>query len=139
MNESEYAEWMALHISATGADPPRLSEILAANRAIVCVSWNASYAEMCECSDRLVEFGRVPQWPDKHTNALRLELDAIRAEPKRVEAIRTVREMYGGHVAGCDCPYCNGGEILPAYAAARERLHAAVKGEKPKKTRKRKS
>lgn len=136
MNEREYAEWMALHISATGADPPRLSELLAANREIVCECWNASYAEMCECSDRLVEFGRVPQWPDKHTNALKLELDVIRAEPKRLESMRSARERYGGHVAGCDCPYCNGGEILPAYAEARERLRDAVAP--AKKTRKRK-
>jgi hypothetical protein len=115
MTDQEYQDWMALHIRCTGGNAEQLSEFLAANRWAIIDGWRATFGELCECTDRIVARGALPDWPRDHANVLKIELDALRAE--RRKGTRT----YGGggysfaHPGGCDCPDCNGGEVLPSY------------------------
>ena len=126
MTNDQFQQWVAAHIQATGADSERVSELLWANSGNINEKWNASYEEMCEASDRLVEFGRVPAFASDHTNALKAELDTIRSDRRRAESQKFQRELYGQHQRGCDCPSCNGGNASPAWESARARLHAAA-------------
>lgn len=85
MTDREYDSWVNAHIAATGGDPARIAELLHANRKILTADWRATYAELCECSDRLVSAVRVPQFPSEHTNALLVELRAIRADQQQAK------------------------------------------------------
>lgn len=122
MTRELFEQWVNIHITATGAEPVRLAELLWANRDTIIERWHAEYAELCECSERLIERRRVPEFANEHTNAIHRELTALREEQARKKRVDSFRAVHGGHVQGCDCPHCNGGEILPSYEAAMDRF-----------------
>ena len=127
MNDKDFAAWVSAHIAATGAEVARTTEVLWANREGIVSRWRASYAEMCECTQRLFEGGHVPQFPSEHPNALYRELRAMRAEKFRESETRRNSDPMTGPVRGCDCPSCNGGEIKPSYEQAMNRLALYLK------------
>lgn len=129
MTDAIFGQWVEAHIAATGAEPVRLTELLWANRGAILDHWHATYAELSECTQRLFENGRVPKFPNEHPNALHAELKALRAERERSAKAETFPRRYyaPGHVEQCDCPNCNGGELLPSYAAALDRLHDYIR------------
>ena len=122
MSPEDFKEWVRLHCKHTGGDAATAG-ILVANIGTINERWNATYAEMCECTQRLIQNGRVPQFPSEHPNALYRELRAMRAEEFREESTRRAILPDGK----CDCPRCNGGEILPSYQNALDRLAAYLK------------
>lgn len=123
MTPQEYDDWIKAHIKATGfVDAARLTEMLDANFKIVNEKWNATYAELCEATDSLIEKGRIPNFPVEHMPAILGEIKAIRIEVERVAKTKAQRQAYTTPDPRCDCPACNGGEIKPAYAAAMQRL-----------------
>lgn len=140
MTNEVFGDWVKAHVIATGADPERVTELLWANRDTIVGKWEATYAELCECSQRLIEQGKVPEYPAGHTNAIKVELDALRRETKRPVRDQAFLERYRavGHVPGCDCPDCNGGEVLPSYDQAKKLLEKYVEAFKGKKGRKQK-
>lgn len=125
MNEQDYSLWVSAHILATGANGTHLREVLDANFTTF-QAMNATYGDLCEASERAIQAGNM-KWPDEHVTAIVRELKAIREEQRRAKSAGT----YGGgsyalqHPAGCDCPDCNGGEILPSYEAKSKDLKAA--------------
>lgn len=127
MNTREFGEWVTQHVRATGGDAARLPELLWANREVIVDRLGATFGELCECTQRLFESGRVPQFPSEHPNALVKELKALRAEAAREESTRRNVIPAGHAMRGCDCPACNGGEILPSYDQAAKRLTAYVR------------
>lgn len=142
MDEKEYARWIALYIGATGftgANEDRLNEVLAANRHIFA-ELRATFPELCECTDRLVERAEVPQWPSEHTNALLRELKNLRDERTK----RAAKGTYGGgnytlHASGCPCHDCTARpshEKLSELKAYIRRHGGQVAGEGPKAKRK---
>lgn len=113
MSESDFGQWVSAHVTTTGADPVRLTELLWANRHIITEKWKADYPDLCICTDRLVEGRRVPEFPNEHTNAIGRELVALRAERARRAQTTANVDPYEGPVKGCDCPRCmppNGSE-----------------------------
>lgn len=133
MTSAEFGDWIKVHVQATGADPVRLTDLLWANFEIVEGKWHATFAELCECSERLIEAGKVPQFPAEHTNAILKELRWMREERERLRKLEQQREMYAKRDPRCDCPACNGGEVKPAWEAAMARLRTmtASIGQKP--------
>lgn len=123
MTTEQFAEWVKDHCKYTGANADTAA-LLVANRNVICGRWSATYAEMCECSQRLIESGRSPKFANEQMNALHSELVRLRGE--RYAAVKSERRE-SSYVAGCDCPACNGGEILPAYARAMERYQAQIR------------
>jgi hypothetical protein len=133
VNEAQYRDWVSNHIAATGGDAERLSEVLWANLEIVTRKWHASYEELCECSERLIEAGRVPQFPAEHTNAIWKELCRIRDERERANKNRVQRATYAvTHGPQCDCIGCAEARGDQAAIATRAKLRALV-GEIAKK------
>lgn len=113
MSESDFLQWVKAHVTTTGAESVRLTELLMANRHIICNQWNADFADLCICTDRLVDGGRVPEFPNQHTNALHRELIALRSERTRDAMTRYSVSETGERIKGCDCPKCeppNGSE-----------------------------
>jgi hypothetical protein len=124
MTDQEYQDWMALHVRCTGGGVEQLSEFLAANRWAIIDGWRATYGELCECTDRIVARGAIPDWPRDHANCLKIELDALRAERRigsrrygggNYDNARPIRADGLDHRPGCPCPDCHGGEVLPAW------------------------
>src|SRR5688572_4516671 len=104
MSEADFDQWVRAHVTTTGAEPQRLTELLHANRHIICDKWRADFADLCICTDRLVEGRRVPEFPNEHTNAIGRELVALRAERLRAEQTRYSVADTGERIKGCDCP-----------------------------------
>ena len=130
MTDQAFGDWVNAHVTATGGDPARLTELLWANREVIVTRLAATHAELCECSQRLIEGARVPQFPSEHPNAIVRELRAYRAEQARQHSTERNVVPMGQRVKGCDCPDCNGGEILPSYQAATDRLRVYLKEHK---------
>ncbi len=126
MDASDFELWEAAHILATGANGTKLREVMEANRATF-TNLHATYEELNECSQRILDSGEIPDYPDKHIAALMKNLHSLRAEREK----RKGKGTYGGgayslkHPDGCDCPNCNGGEVLPSYEAKRRELTEA--------------
>ena len=139
MTDKDFSDWMAQHVRMTGADL-RLNEVLAANRETIEQCWQATYDELVLCTKRMVAGGRVPNYLDRHTNAIFAELHEVRAARQRQQFDREafLRRTYAiGHVDGCPCPQCNGGKEKPEYTKARKNLKAWLKrnrGPAPKKS-----
>ena len=128
MNDEDYSLWVSAHILATGGREEQLKPFLDANRDAFA-RIGATYAELCECTQRLIERGEIPDWPREHANAVIQELRRYRIERQKTRDRETFPQRYSavGHVEKCDCPQCHGGEILPSYEAARNRLSQYVK------------
>lgn len=128
MDERDFDDWAAKHVLATGANAGQLLPVLEANRHTFA-NLNATYEEINECSQMILDSGQIPDWPDKHITALVNNLHSLRAERQK----RKLAGTYGGglysykHDDGCDCPTCNGGEILPSYEAKAGALKAKRK------------
>lgn len=130
MTDQAYGEWVNAHVTATGGEPVRLTELLWANREVIVTRLTATYPELCECTQRLIEGARVPQFPSEHPNAIVKELRAYRAELARHESTNRNVVPAGHRLKGCDCPDCNGGEVLPSYQRATDKLRVYLKEHK---------
>lgn len=130
MTHEDFALWVDAHVKATGGEA-RLSDLLWANRHIVDERWHATYAEMCECTQRLIEKCLVPQFAAEHTNALHRELRAIRAESERREKSKKFQETYAAPVVerldGCEFRgVCCGGKDYPRCQETQKRWDALM-------------
>lgn len=123
MTTEQFVEWVSDHCKYTGGNADT-ADLLVANRGIICSKWGATYAEMCECSQRLIESGRSPKFPNEQMNALHAQLVSLRSE--RLTAVRNERRSIE-IVSGCDCPACNGGVMTEKYANAMTRFKLMLK------------
>ena len=144
MSEDQYALWTSAHILATGASESQLQPLLAANRDTFA-KLGATYVELCECTQRLFEDGRVPNWPAEHANALVNELKALRAEQRKsfnsgtYGAGYSLREELAQATRKDGCKFmgiCCDGKKYPQCQAVQERWDALLAGEREKDARK---
>lgn len=129
-----YGWWVAVYVKATGSGP-EVAGVLVENREVFLERWAATREELEECSDRLVVNGRVPRWPNEHTNALHGELVRLREERAGAS-----RPFAPGDFPPADCPACGGygyatvphkhcmdrGEYVPAKLSGRRMTQAVV-------------
>lgn len=130
MTEELYSQWIDAHVQAAGRGglfDTRLRDLLAANKHNFD-KYNATYAELCECSDRIIGDARVPEYLDQHTNAIIRELRFVREDAARAKRVEQQRDLYAKRDPRCDCPACNGGEIKPSWEAAMQRLRGVMQG-----------
>lgn len=137
MTHEDFALWVDAHVKATGAEA-RLSDLLWANRHIIDDRWHATYAEMCECTQRLIEKSLVPQFPAEHTNALHRELKQLRAENERREKSKKFQETYATpaveRLEGCEFRgVCCGGKNHPQCQEVQRRWDAMMARERSAK------
>ena len=71
--------WVSVYVKATGAGAD-VAALLVENEGVILSRWHATREELDECADRLIAGGRVPRWPNEHTNALHAELVRLREE-----------------------------------------------------------
>jgi hypothetical protein len=128
VTHEEFHQWVEGHVKATADDTNavRLTDLLWANRHIIVDQWQATYAEICECTDQMVEAGRVPKFPNQHTNALDQELKLLRAERKARLKTYGKGNYQFGHPAGCVCPQCHNGTILPEFEQQKAQTESAL-------------
>lgn len=79
MTAMDFEAWVELHCEATAASAEAAVALLA-NRAIFLNSWQASYAELSECTSRLIAKRRVPKFANEHSDAIGNELHHLRLE-----------------------------------------------------------
>lgn len=126
MSDRDFGEWVGAHITTTGAEPVRLTELLWANKGTILGRWDATYEELCECTQRLIEGRKVPEFPNGHTNAIGVELFALRAERARRRQTEYNVTPLDEPIKGCDCPRCYRPDGSPKYRATLARLKAYI-------------
>jgi hypothetical protein len=84
MTTIEFAAWVKHHVTATGADD-RTAAALIENREIIANEWNTTLAELKLATHNLVASCRTPKFPNEHTDAIGLEIEAIRTPSMRRE------------------------------------------------------
>ena len=124
MTNEQFTDWVRLHCQCTGAGADT-AQILMANCEIILERWHATYAELCECTQRLFQDGRVPKFPADHPNALARELRIYRTERAR-ETESAGLIAAGRTLKGCDCPRCLPPNGSPKWQAAKARLRKWV-------------
>lgn len=81
MTTAAFTAWVAVACQVLGG-VDRFREVLLANADVFIGDWRATSAELADCLRRLVSLGRVPQWPNEVTNAIRRELFDLRREQR---------------------------------------------------------
>jgi hypothetical protein len=79
MSDEEFDGWVGYHCELTAANPEAAASLLA-TRTVFITDWSATYAELSECTVRLLRFLRVPKFANEHAEAVARELMTLRAE-----------------------------------------------------------
>lgn len=103
MSGDWFLAWSRWYVEATGADANAAKAVLA-NREVIVGVWGATDAELRDATLRLVAAGKVPSFANEHTNALFVQLLALRAEANSAAAAQR-REAVEAAPA---CPLCGG-------------------------------
>ncbi|AMV30086.1 hypothetical protein VT84_37175 [Gemmata sp. SH-PL17] len=105
MSDAEFKGWVKLHCIATGAaGNPETARTLVQNQGVFQDKYGATVGEMGECTDRLVSNARTPKFPNEHTDALVIELKALRRE--RSEALAAADPRDPGPAPEPKCELC---------------------------------
>lgn len=137
MDDELFGRWVSDHIAAAGRGGEmdlRIREMLWANRKVLVDHNHATFAELCECSDRLIGGNRIPEYLDQLASAIVRELRYVREDAARLSKTRDQRVTYGrGHGGDCPCVGCAEKRGEPAAIATRARLKAMLGqiGERP--------
>ncbi len=110
MSDDEFFGWVDLHCVATGATP-QAAETLIQNRSAF-QKHGATVGEMGECTARLVSSARTPKFANEHTDALVLELKALRRE--RSEARAAADPKDPGPAPEPKCVLCRDSGLVDA-------------------------
>lgn len=117
---SWFQDWVDTYCTSTGAGQWTKNALLA-DESIVLGTWEATPEELGEVATRLIARAQVPDKTSEHIKALGLGLIALRDERK---AARNAQQRAVN--PNCDCPACNEGRVLPAYADAKKRLNSML-------------
>ncbi len=102
MSDDEFYGWVELHCIATGATPDT-ARTISANRETFR-KWSATVGELGECTARLVAHMRTPKFANEHTDAVGLELKALRRE--RSETLAAADPRDPGPAPEPKCELC---------------------------------
>lgn len=108
MSAEEFDAWAKYHCELTAASA-EVGVSLVASSAVFTETWGATYAELCECTVRLLRGLRVPKFANEHAEAVARELMALRSE--------AVAESRPDHSAAYyespKCLLCGGSGFVP--------------------------